>query len=125
MNTKKNVQSVIFNMSICFIAVSGILALCSCSSTSSSKPVTGPGTPDEIQAQHYNMLKSAIEAQSKDDALVALALLQSDVSRWHTDILTVVNAMVDLAAITGAVESEDWTLVNKKFQELTVEYRHN
>jgi hypothetical protein len=68
------------------------------------------------------MLKSAIETKSKNDALAALALLQSDVSRWQTNILITMNAYVDQAALTEAVDREDWDLANKRFQNLAAKY---
>jgi hypothetical protein len=124
MSTKNvNLRSGFSTLPRLFAAALFALALGGCASTAPTEATTGPGTPDEIQMQHYEMLKSAIEARSKNDALAALALLHSDVSRWHTDILTVVSAMVDLAAVTDVVESEDWVLAKKKFQELTTEYR--
>jgi hypothetical protein len=124
MSTKNvNLRSRFSTLPRLFAAALFALALGGCASTAPTEATTGPGTPDEIQMQHYEMLKSAIEARSKNDALAALALLHSDVSRWHTDILTVVSAMVDLAAVTDVVESEDWVLAKKKFQELTTEYR--
>ena len=73
--------------------------------------------------QHYEMLKSAIQAKSKGDALAALAFLQADVFRWHTNVLEVALAMTDLASVTYAVDDEDWDLVNKLFRDLTLEYR--
>ncbi len=122
---KKNVnlQSRFSTLPSLFAAALFALALGGCASTAPTEATTGPGTPDEIQMQHYEMLKLAIERRSKNDALAALALLQSDVSRWRKDVLTVVVAMVDQAALTDAVESEDWALVNKKFRELITKYR--
>lgn len=107
---------------LCVALVS--LGMGGCASTAPNTAITGPGTPDETQMQHYEMLKSAIEVKSKNDALAALALLQSDVSRWHTNVLTVANAMTDMAALTDAVDKEDWPLAHKLFMALTSKYRH-
>jgi len=85
---------------------------------------TGPGIPDEMQLQHYDMVKSAIEAKSRPDALAALALLQADVSRWRTNSAVIMKAFVDQAAITDAVDEEDWAMANQLFQELTSSYRN-
>jgi hypothetical protein len=107
-----------------FSAALVILGVSGCATTAADKATTGPGTPDATQLQHYEMLKSAIEAKSKNDALAALALLQSDVSRWQTNVLIVVNAMVDQAALTDVVAREDWASANKRFLELTAKYRN-
>ena len=85
---------------------------------------TGPGTPDEIQLQHYEMVKSAIEAKSRTEALAALALLQADVSRWRTNSAAIMKAFVDQGEITDAVNKEDWGLANQLFLELTMRYRN-
>ncbi|MGA8279697.1 MAG: hypothetical protein WB853_02275, partial [Desulfobacterales bacterium] len=70
MNTRTvNVLSPVFIIAIFLGIALFVIALGGCASTA---PVTGPGTPDETQRQHYEMLKSAIEAQSKVDALAAL-----------------------------------------------------
>jgi len=85
---------------------------------------TGPGTPDIIQLQHYDLVKTAIEAKSKHEALAALALLQSDVSRWRINSVVFMKAFVDLAAVTDAVDEEDWVMANKLFEDLTTVYRN-
>ncbi len=100
-----------------------ILTLGGCASTAPGKVTTGPGTPDETQMQHYEMLVSAIEAKNRVDALAALALLQADVNRWQTNWLMVANAIADQAALTDAVNREDWALANKMLKELTAKYR--
>lgn len=69
-------------------------------------------------------MKTAIEAKSKDEALAALALLQSDVSRWRINSVVIMKAFVDLAAVTDAVDEEDWGKANKLFEELTTTYRN-
>ncbi len=92
-----------------------------CATTPSA---TGPGTPDEMQLEHYNMVKSAIEAKSKPDALAALALMQADVSRWRTNIAVIMKAFVDLGVITDAVAEENWATADKLLQELTARYRN-
>lgn len=96
------------------------LTLGGCAAT---PPTTGPGTPDEMQLQHYDMVKSAIAAESKPDALAAIALLQSDVSRWRTNSVAIMKAFLDIAAITDAVDEEDWVMANKLFKDLTTTYR--
>jgi hypothetical protein len=107
---------VFFSVALVILGVSG------CATTAPDKATTGPGTPDATQLQHYEMLKSAIEAKSKNDALAALALLQSDVSRWQTNVLITMNAYVDQAALTDAVDREDWAVANKRFQALAAKY---
>ena len=84
---------------------------------------TGPGTPDATQLQHYEMLETAIELQSRGDALAALALLQADVSRWQTNSVVIMKAFVDQAAVTDAVADEDWGRVTTLVDELTSYYR--
>jgi len=111
-----------FIVPVFFSAAMVILGVSGCATNTADKPATGPGTPDATQLQHYEMLKSAIEAKSKNDALAALALLQSDVARWQTNILITMNAYVDQAALTDAVDREDWALANKRFQDLAVKY---
>ena len=69
------------------------------------------------------MVKSAIEAKSRTDALVALSLLQADVSGWRTNSVVIMQAFVNNAEITDAVNKEDWDLTNQFFQELTISYR--
>jgi hypothetical protein len=99
------------------------LALVGCATTAPGKTTLGPGSPDEAQNQHYEMLKSAIEAKSKNDALAALALLQADISRWQINWLQVATAYMDVAGLTDAVNSEDWDLANKKFKDVNKKYR--
>ena len=99
-----------------------ILALGGCASTAPGRPTTGPGRPDETQLQHFEMLKSAIEAKSRVDALAALALLQSDIARWQAYWAVISSAYLDQAALTDAVNREDWALVNKKFLDVKSKY---
>lgn len=121
--TRKNVRTyssvniVIFFFVCTFFAL--ILEGCA-----TAPATTGPGTPDIIQLQHYDTVKTAIEARSKDEALAALALLQSDVSRWRTNSVVIMKAFVDLAAITDVVDEEDWVMANKLFEDLTTTYRN-
>jgi hypothetical protein len=115
-----NTQSPVFIVVIFLGIAVFILGLGGCASTA---PMTGPGTPDEMQRQHYEMLKSAIEAQSKVDALAALALLQADVSRWKVPWPHIAKAWADLATLTDSVNKEDWDLVNKQFLDLKKYYR--
>jgi len=115
-----NAQSQDFIKAIFLSIALFALALGGCAST---PPVTGPGTPDETQLQHYEMLKSAIEVQSKVDALAALALMQADVSRWRVHWSQIAKAMADLATLTDSVNEENWDLANKQFQDLKIYYR--
>ena len=94
------------------------------SGCASPPATTGPGTPDVVQLQHYDMVKSAIDSKSKPDALAALALLQADVSRWRENTIVIMKAFVDLGVITDAVDKEDWVQANKLFMELTLWYRN-
>lgn len=88
-------------------------------------PETGPGTPDEKQLQDCKLLISAIEAQSRVDALVALALLQADIARWQTNTLYLEQAIVDHSAVTNAVDKENWQLVNKQIGRMKKYYGHD
>ena len=67
-----NARSPVFIVAIFLGIALFVIALGGCTSTGT---LTGPGTPNETQLQHNEMLKSAIESQSKVDALAALALL--------------------------------------------------
>jgi len=107
--------TILFNTALLFLLISGC---------ASSPATTGPGTPDEMQLQHYDMVKLAIEAKSKTEALAALALLQADVSRWRTNSAIIMKAFVDQGEITDAVNKEDWAMANQLFQELTTSYRN-
>jgi len=91
--------------------------------TEFAKAATGPGTPDEIQLQHYDMLKSAVDAKVKNDALAALALLQADISRWRINWAFVAMAYMDVSALTDVVNKEDWATASEKFNELHLKYR--
>ena len=97
-----------------------ILVLGGCAST---PPGPGPGTPDEMQMQHYEMLKSAIEAKNRVEALAALALFEADIFRWHTNTLTEAVAITELLALTDAVDKEEWTSANKMLIDLKSKYR--
>ena len=114
-------QQLLFIRVIFFSAALIILALGGCAST---PPGPGPGTPDEMQMQHYEMLKSAIEAKDRIDALAALALFEADIFRWHTNTMTEAVAITELLDLTDAVDKEDWPLANKIFMEKTSKYRH-
>ena len=118
-----NVRWAFFIVTVFFSISLFILAMGGCASTAPGKPTTGPGTPDETQIQHYEMVVSAVAARNRVEALAALALLQADVYRWHEDTLTVANAMTDLAALTDAVDKEDWAAADKWVQDLESKYR--
>jgi len=120
--TRKNVRSCSSVSILVFLFVYTLIALTleGCATTPAT---TGPGTPDMIQSQHYDMVKTAIEAKSKTEALAALALLKSDVSRWRINSAVIMKAFVDLSAITDAVDDEDWVTANNLFKELTTAYR--
>ena len=115
-----NVQSTLSISVILLGAVIILLALGGCAST---PPGPGPGSPDEIQMQHYEMLKSAIVAKDRTNALAALALFQGDMLRWHTNILTEAAALTELLALTDAVDKGEWASANKKLMELKSKYR--
>ncbi len=117
-----HVNSAFYNVVLFVIGTFFTLTLGGCATTPAT---TGPGTPDEMQLQHYEMVKSAIEAKSRDEALAALALLQADVSRWRTNSLEIMKAFVDLGEITDAVNKEDWDLAYQLFHELTMSYRNS
>ena len=111
------------NLCIAILLTTAILFLLS-GGCASPPATTGPGTADEMQLQHYEMVKSAIEAKSRTEALAALALLQADVSRWRTNSAAIMKAFVDQGEITDAVNKEDWGLANELFLELTMSYRN-
>ena len=97
-----------------------ILALGGCTSTPLGP---GPGSPDEIQMQHYEMVKSAIEAKDRVNALAALALFEADIFRWRTNTLTLAVAINELVALTDAVDKEEWASANKMLIDLKSKYR--
>ena len=88
-------------------------------------PETGPGMPDQKQLQDCKLLLSAIQAKSRVDALIALALLQADIARWETNTLYLAKALVDHSAVTNAVDIEDWQLANQLIEELKSYYGHD
>lgn len=113
-------QSTLFIVVIFLSTALFILALSGCASTPSGP---GPGTPDEIQLQHYEMVKSAIEAKDRINALAALALFEADIFRWHTNTLTEAVAITELLALTDAVDKEEWASANKMLTDLKSKYR--
>jgi hypothetical protein len=114
-----NALSAIFTSAIFLSAALLISALVGCAS-----PTTGPGTPDALQQQHYEMLQSAIEAKSKNDALAAIKLLEADTHRWEANVAVIANVMHDQDSLTDAVKKEDWALANKRFLSLKAKYGH-
>ena len=115
-----NAQSLLFVVVISLSTAFFILALGGCAST---PPGPGPGTPDEIQMQHYEMVKSAIEAKDRINALAALALFEADIFRWHTNTLTEAVAITELLSLTDAVDKEEWALAHKMLIDLKSKYR--
>lgn len=77
-----------------------------------------------MQEQHYEMLKSAIEAKSKNDALAALKLLETDVHRWQASESLIAITMHDQDSLTDAIKKEDWALANKRLLSLNAKYGH-
>jgi hypothetical protein len=73
--------------------------------------------------QHYEMVKSAIEAKDRVNALAVLALFEADIFRWHTNTLTEAVAITELLALTDAVDREEWASANKKLTDLKTKYR--
>jgi len=121
MNTRAiSAQSVIFIVTIFLSTAIFVLALGGCASTASGP---GPGTPDEMQMQHYEMLELAIEAKKRVEALAALALFEGDIYRWHINSLTMMVAMTELLALTDAVDKKDWAVAKKMLIELKSKYR--
>jgi hypothetical protein len=115
-----NEQSALF-IGVIFVSIAlFLLALGGCASTPLGP---GPGTPDEMQMQHYEMLKSAIEAKVRVDALAALALFEADIFRWHTNTLTELSVITELLALTDAVDKEEWASANKMLIDLKSKYR--
>ncbi len=116
------VNSALYNVVLFVVVTIFTLTLGGCVTTPAT---TGPGAPDEMQQEHYEMVKSAIDSKSRTEALAALALLQADVSRWRTNSLDIMKAFVDLGEITDAVNKEDWDLAYQLFNELTMSYRNS
>lgn len=85
---------------------------------------TNPGALDETQLQHYEMLRSAITAESKSDALSTLELMKSDASRWRLNMLTREQVLVDFKHISDAVEKGDWALANQLSLDLHARHGH-
>ena len=115
-----NTQSALFIGVIFLSTALFILTLGGCAST---PPGPGPGTPDEMQMQHYEMLKSAIEAKDRIDALAALALFEADIFRWHTNTMTEAVAITELLDLTDAVDKEEWASANKMLIDLKSKHR--
>ena len=114
-----NARSALFTAAIFLSAALLIMGLVGCAA-----PTTGPGTPDALQEQHYEMLKSAIEAKSKNDALAAIKLLEADEHRWQENVAVIATAMHDLDSLKDAVTKEDWALANKRLLSLKAKYGH-
>jgi hypothetical protein len=114
-----NSRSALFTAAVFLSAALLIMALGGCAA-----PTTGPGTPDALQQQHYEMLKSAIDAKSKNDALAALKLLETDVHRWQANTAVIAITMHDQNALTDAVNKEDWARANKLLLSLNAKYGH-
>ena len=64
------------------------------------------------------MVKSAIEAKDRVNALAALALFEADIFRGHTNTLTEAVAIAELLARTDAVDKEEWASANKRLTDL-------
>jgi hypothetical protein len=121
MNTRTiSAQSALFIVSIFLSTAIFILALGGCAST---VPGPGPGTPDELQAQHFNMMVSAIESEDRVHALAALALLEADILRWRVNTLSLEVAVTELLALTEAVDNEDWATAKKRLLDIKSKYR--
>ncbi|MBW2198068.1 MAG: hypothetical protein JRF58_09500 [Deltaproteobacteria bacterium] len=113
-------QSTLFIVGIFLSTAIFILALGGCASTA---PGPGPGTPDELQAQHFNMMVSAIESKDRVHALAALALLEADILRWRVNTLSLEVAVTELLALTEAVDNEDWATAKKMLLDIKSKYR--
>ena len=79
--------------------------------------------PDDIQLEHYYLLKSAIDDKNKINAFMALDLLEGDVSRWYADKSIEATAITDLETLTEAVEKEKWDAARKILDDLVAKYR--
>ncbi len=113
-------QSSLFIRSIILGIVLFLMMLGGCASP---PPGPGPGKPDEMQWQHSQMLKTAIEEENKVNALVALDLFEQDVSRWYTNKVTEATAITELKELTDAVDQEDWDSAKKILMDLESKYR--
>jgi hypothetical protein len=69
------------------------------------------------------MLKSAIEAKDRVNALAALALFEADMFRWHTNTMTEAVVITELLDLTDAVDKEEWASANKMLIDLKSKYR--
>lgn len=111
----------IYMGSIVFCMVFALLVLGGCPPPLPTGP--GPGKPDEMQWQHYQMFKSAIENENKVNALVALDLYEQDISRWYADKTTEATAISELKILREAVDKEDWDSAAKILSKLELKYR--
>ena len=111
----------LYRGSIIFCAVFAFLVLNGCPPP--PPPGPGPGMPDNMQSEHFYMLKSAIEEKNKINALMALDLFESDISRWYTDKSTEAMAKTDLKALTDAVGKEEWDAAGRILDELVLKYK--
>lgn len=111
----------IYMGSAVFCMVFAFLVLGGCPPPPPTGP--GPGKPDEMQWQHYQMFKSAIENENKVNALVALDLYEQDISRWYADKTTEATAISELKILREAVDNEDWASAAKILSKLESKYR--
>ena len=120
-----NPRWTLFVVAVVLAVAPCILAMGGCASTATGKADPGPGSPDAVQLQHYQMVKAAIEAKSRNDALAAISLFEADMYRWRTNTMSLMSAMAELVPLTEAVDKGDWDLSNKLFAGLKLKYGRN
>lgn len=120
-NRTNHPQPSLYMGGVIFCIVFALLVLGGCPPP--PPPGPGPGKPDDMQLEHYYMLKSAIEDHNKINALIALDLFKSDIDRWYSDKSMEAVAITDLKTLTEAVDRGEWDAAGKILEETVSKYR--
>ena len=105
------------------VMLSMVLAFLPLGSLASGTAAPGPGTPDELQLQHYEQFLNAMDKEDRVSALAALALFEADIFRWHTNTMNQMIALTELIRLTDAVDDEEWQTAKKLVRDLKNKYR--
>jgi hypothetical protein len=99
---------------LCVLSSAGalVVALLGCA----SGPTWKPGAPDATTLQHFDLAKTAVAAKSKNDAQAAVYLLQNDVMRMDTNILTQQAVLARLFELINYIQAEDWAKASEHLQ---------
>jgi len=89
-----------------------VVSLLGCASGSTWKP----GAPDATTVQHFDLAKTAVAAKSKNNAQAAVYLLQNDVLRMETHILTQQAVLARLFELINYIQTEDWAKASEHLQ---------